>query len=274
MELNVRGETLRVLESGPQTDGGKPTLVFIHGAGGDGTLWDEQEKDLGTRYTVLRLELPAHGGSSGKGEEQISDYVRWVEAVLKERVDPGSYILIGHSMGGAIAMEFAAGQPAGLVGLVLVGTGAKLGVSPIIFRLLREDPEGFIQTIDRAALGPSAGSKVRKAVEASIRRCSPDVILGDFLACDRFDMRDRMGRIRVPVLIVCGEEDRLTPPTYSEYLHREIEDSRIVEIPEAGHMVMLEAPEKVNREMEAFVKRVTSRIPGAKNEFPVHPRGI
>jgi len=274
MELNIKGETLRVLTSGTHTDGDEPTLVFIHGAGGDATLWDAQEKDLGRRHALLRLELPAHGGSSGKGEEQIPAYARWVEAVLTERVNPKPYILVGHSMGGAIAMEIVAGQPAGLVGLVLLGTGAKLGVSPVIFRLLREDPEGFVQTIDRAALGPNASSEVRQAVEASIRRCHPAILLGDFLACDRFDMRERMGRIRVPVLIVCGEEDRLTPPAYAEYLHREIEDSYRVEIPGAGHMVMLEAPEQVNREMETFIGRVTSRVPGAKNERPGHPHGI
>lgn len=258
MELNVRGETLRVLESGPEEKTGGPTLVFIHGAGGDAALWDAQAQGLGSRHSLLRLELPAHGGSSGKGEEEIAGYVHWVEAVLQERVAPGPYILVGHSMGGAIALEIAAGQPEGLVGLVLVGTGAKLGVSPVIFRLLREDPEGFIQTIDRAALGPHASGEVRNAVEASIRRCAPSVVLGDFRACDRFDVRDRLGRVRIPVLIVCGEEDRLTPPAYSEYLHREIKNTRMIQVPEAGHLVMLEAPEQVNQALEAFIEDIAS----------------
>ena len=256
MELNVRGETLCVLESGPERNTGRPTLVFIHGAGGDAAVWNAQERDLGKRHSLLRLELPAHGGSSGKGEDEIFSYARWVEAVLRERVDPGPCILVGHSMGGAIALEIAAGQPTGLAGLVLMGTGARLGVSPLIFRLLREDPEGFIQTIDRAALGRNASAEVRNAVEASIRRCPPPVVLGDFRACDRFDIRDRIGSIRIPVLIVCGEEDRLTPPAFSEYLHRELVDARMLVVPEAGHMVMLEAPQPVNRAMEAFIEEI------------------
>jgi len=78
------------------------------------------------------------------------------------------------------------------------------------------------------------------------------VIRGDFLACDRFDVMDRLGKIHCPTLVLCGEEDRLTPPKYSHLLRDSIADAALTVIPDAGHMVMLEQPQQVNRAIEEF----------------------
>ncbi|HPZ65628.1 MAG TPA: alpha/beta hydrolase, partial [Bacillota bacterium] len=80
------------------------------------------------------------------------------------------------------------------------------------------------------------------------------VYAADFTACDRFDRLDRLPEIEAPTLIICGTEDRLTPVKYSRYLHQTIPRSQLVELEGAGHMVMLEAPEQVNRAIAVFLQ--------------------
>jgi pimeloyl-ACP methyl ester carboxylesterase len=79
------------------------------------------------------------------------------------------------------------------------------------------------------------------------------VTLGDFRACDRFDVMARLGEIRLPALVVVGEDDRLTPPRYAELLARGIAGARLSRIPRAGHYVSLEQPEAVNHAIGNFL---------------------
>ncbi len=257
MELKLRGIRLNI-EMTEKPGGDRPALVFVHGAGGDASVWGRQELWFREDTVVCRVELPGHGGSGGEGETEIGAYAGWVREVINSVLGETPYVLAGHSMGGAIALDMAIGGSGGPVGLVLVATGAKLGVMPVIFRLIKEDFKGFLDTIDRAALGPKATPDVRDMVVRGMLRCSPDVVHGDFTACSRFDVRERLGEIRIPTLVLCGEEDRLTPVGYSEFLSRNIAGARLETVPEAGHMVMLERPELVNRAIGAFLSEAVS----------------
>jgi pimeloyl-ACP methyl ester carboxylesterase len=82
-----------------------------------------------------------------------------------------------------------------------------------------------------------------------------EVIHADFYACDHFNFMGQLDRITVPTLILCGTDDALTPPKYSEYLSAEIRGSELVLIPDAGHLLMLEKPLETNRAIESFVNR-------------------
>jgi pimeloyl-ACP methyl ester carboxylesterase len=200
------------------------------------------------------VELPGHGGSGGRGERAIPDYAGWVEEAVRGVLGTEGYVLGGHSMGGAVALQMAVNGTEGLEAVVLVATGARLAVAPVVFRLILEDFEGFVQTIDRAALGPDTPPEVRDAVARTVRRCPPEVVHGDFAACDRFDLRERLGEIRVPALVICGEKDRLAPLSLSAALAEGIPGARLLTVPGAGHLVMLERPGAVNEGMAAFLQ--------------------
>ncbi len=245
--------------SGPAVDRQGPLIVFIHGAGGDSSVWEFQVQGLRDRRPVLCMDLPGHGRSGGEGESSIEGYAEWVEAAVRGFTGSSGYVLAGHSMGGAVALHLAARGLEGLAGVVLVGTGAKLKVTPLIFKALRDDPESFFRTIDRVAFGEGTPERVKSRVVESIRRCPPGVIYNDFAACDRFDMRDRIGGISTPALIICGDQDRLTPVAYSEYLHRGIGRSSLVKVRGAGHMVAVERPEEVNRALDSFLEGLEGR---------------
>ena len=88
-------------------------------------------------------------------------------------------------------------------------------------------------------------------------RCRPEVLYGDFLACDRFDIMNQVERIDLPTLILCGNEDEMTPVKYSQFLHQRIKGSRLEILPSAGHMVMMESPVAVNEKIKEFIATPT-----------------
>jgi len=246
---------IRVVEPDVLGSEKEPSLLFVHGAGLNASIWDAQAEHFRGKHLAYRLELPGHGESGADGEEEISAYAASVRQVIEKLFPSGAYALIGHSMGGAIAMELATQPPGGMHSLMLVGTGAKLGVTPIVFQMLRENPKGFFETIDRVGFSPDTKRGIRDLVIGITRRCAPSVIFRDFRACDRFDIRERLKDILIPALIVCGEEDLLTPVKYSQYLHDMIPSSSLVLIPGAGHMVMAEQPSLLNQAIEGFLAK-------------------
>ena len=254
MILNVKGTALNVLE--PKTLGTEraPSLLFVHGAGGSGALWQEQVGFFEGKHSVYRLDLPGHGGSGPGGEKRVSAYAEWVRQVAEAVFGKGPFVLAGHSMGGAVALELGLTPPAGLCGLVLVGTGAKLAVTRAIFQMLSENPEAFFQSIAQFAFSSATPRDLREEFIRLSRQCAPSVITNDFLACNQFDIRNRLSEIKLPTLVVCGEEDQLTPVKYSKYLHEAVAGSRLVLIPRAGHMVMSEQPDPFNRALLSFLE--------------------
>ena len=258
MDISIRGTRIHVEEGEEGQKAREPSLLFLHGAGGDAAIWDLQAEFFRGKRSVYRFELPGHGLSTGAGEEGIAAYTEWVHAAIRDGLPPHEWVAVGHSMGGAIALQLALEKVPGLKGIVLVGTGAKLGVMPAILQMLEKDSEAFFKTIDLAAFSPSTPPEVREISSRSIRRCPPAVTLKDFKSCDAFDVRSRLQEITLPALILCGQDDRLTPPRYSEFLHQHMASSRLVAIPDAGHMPMAEKPELFNRAVEAFLAELES----------------
>jgi pimeloyl-ACP methyl ester carboxylesterase len=162
-------------------------------------------------------------------------------------------VLVGHSMGGGITQAVALAEPALLRGIVLVGTGARLRVHPNIFEVLRRDHAEAARLVAGWGFGPAAPAAMREEGVRDFLSCPAAVSEADFHACDGFDVMAEIARIRVPALIVCGEQDILTPTKYARYLYGQIRGSRLVLVPEAGHYVMREQPAAVNRALEGFL---------------------
>jgi len=101
---------------------------------------------------------------------------------------------------------------------------------------------------------PDAPGELVKRGRREIENSDPSVYLADLKACDSFDIMECLHRIKAPTLIICGSEDRMTPVKYSRFLDQNIPRSRLEIIDKAGHMVMLEQPEAVNRAIAQFVE--------------------
>jgi pimeloyl-ACP methyl ester carboxylesterase len=227
-----------------------PSLVFVHGAGGSHRHWLYQVRDLLPAETYA-LDLPGHGRSNGPGRDSIAAYGDWVVAFLDaaglERV-----VLVGHSMGGAIALDLAVRYPDRLAGLGLIATGARLRVAPAILQGIQQDAQAAVDLICDWAFGPEVSPEMLRLCRRQMGETSPEVLYGDYCACDAFDALDRLGQIASPTMVLCGTQDRLTPNKYAVYLRDRIRGAVLQLVEGAGHMVMIEKPQVVARALLEF----------------------
>jgi pimeloyl-ACP methyl ester carboxylesterase len=195
------------------------------------------------------IGLPGH--PEGLGLKTIGEYVESVEEYFEKNAI-GNPVLVGHSMGGAIAIEYALGHT-DLEGLVLVGTGARLRVSQDLMGMILQDYRVASRSIAKMSISPSCGEDLVEKIAQEILKVRAEVTYGDFEACNRFDRMNDVEKIDCRTMIICGADDQLTPPKYSRYLHQKIRNSRLHIIPGAGHSVMLEKHREFNSLLEAFL---------------------
>lgn len=252
--VNASGTQTFLLKEGK----GKTTITLIHGSTYSHRLWINQVPALSKLSEVIAVDLPGHGASDQLVAGQVTSiklFADHIHSLLSALSRPHA-ILVGHSMGGAVSMRCTLDHPDKAKALVLVGTGAKLGVNPAIMEGLSKYYEQAIKT-GIAAWAFAAGTD-KHIVEEGIRemlKCKQQVAIADFKACNEFDIRDIVSRIEVPTLIIVGSEDKLTPVKWSEYLHNNIKGSELKVIEGAGHMVMLEKPNEVSENITSFIKR-------------------
>ena len=242
-------------ETGPRgIEPGRPTLVLVHGSGGSRLSWRLQLPALDNDLNVVALELPGHGQTPGPFLTSVADCAAWVAQVLSAWNLPQAPVLAGHSLGGAIAVEAGLTRPDLLGGLILVGTGAHLPVNPALIDGLTQNFQETIPLVMKWAFSKTVDPKLKDEAIQLMLQLDPAVLINDFVACDRFDRRADLGRITLPTLIVCGRQEKMTPPPLSEELLAGIKGSRLEFIDNAGHEVMEEQPETFNRVVADFVK--------------------
>ncbi|MCE7989951.1 MAG: alpha/beta hydrolase [Caldilinea sp. CFX5] len=230
-------------------DNQRPPLLLVHGAGGHHLHWPPQLRRL-PATAVYALDLPGHGQSAGPGRTTIAGYAQVIGAFADALALP-SFILAGHSMGGAIALEFALTVGERLTGLVLVGAGARLRVNATILTGIQNNFDATTAQLIDWMYTPAFPPKQREQALAQLRTTDPQTLHDDFAACDAFDVRGAVASLTLPTLIICGTVDLMTPIKLSETLHQAIAGSQLHRIEGAGHMAMIEQPvvvtEVINR---------------------------
>jgi pimeloyl-ACP methyl ester carboxylesterase len=227
------------------------TLVFIHGSGGDHTNWVYQYSALKNDFNILAVELPGHGQSEGKGEQSVPRYVAWVRKII-DAFGIKKPILIGHSLGAAISLTFAIEQGELLAGIVPVGGGVTMWVNPAILEGLLKDPVPIIEMAAKLSLAKQNREKFTRSLFEGFSKANPVVMQGDFSACSQLNLTDDIAGINIPVLVICGAEDKMTPPENSRYLVDHIPGARMALLENAGHFVMMENPEAFNQALRDF----------------------
>lgn len=225
-------------------------IVFIHGAGGSHKNWACQIEQFGKDHLALALDLPGHGQSGGNPAKNIMEYVNFLELFARHLIG-SPFILVGHSMGGAIAMSFAHDYPQMLSGLVLAGTGCRLKVLPAILNSFAKGD--IFRDLINYLYGKDTKTDLLNIARSELENVSPKVFFNDFSACNNFDISDKLDEISTPALIISACEDRLTPVKYGEYLNTHLPDSYMHTIRNAGHMMMLEQPQEFNKLLHEFI---------------------
>jgi len=234
---------------------GSPAVCLVHGTGGSRHVWTHQLEGLADLGHIVALDLPGHGRSGGTIAKRIEDaaavVARFLDALGITRV-----VIGGHSMGGAIAQQFALACRERVDGLVLIGTGARLRVLPRLLDLLASHHREGVDLLMSLAIGARAPAELRTALHRSTAENPPGVVLGDLQACDAFDVMSRIATVDAPALVICGEEDQLTPPKYSRFLGQRIAGARVVVVPGAGHYVQVEKPRETTAAIREFFVRL------------------
>lgn len=234
VEVNVDGARISFLKK-------DVNVVYIHGSGCDATIWERQLIDIGG-YAV---DLPNHGESCKAEIRDVDDYAYFVAKGIKDLV--GKAVIVGHSLGGAIAQKIYLNHRKVVKGLVLVGTGVRLRVLPEILEGLKVKPAETAKMVSEYAFADK--TLAEEFSKTFIERA--DILRKDLLICDKFDLLERYRSgdivIDIPTLVIVGEKDRLTPVKYSQFLNQHIPNSELVVISDAGHMVMLEKPDELSK---------------------------
>ena len=218
-------------------------------------MWNEVLSRLSGAGMAAALDLPGHPS----GEITCTTVQQYAEAVhgfISESSSPRQ-VVAGHSMGGAVALELAISRPEDVRALILLDTGAKLGVLPDTIKGL-EGP--VLKTIENVITPMSyydLDAATARSARASLSLSNPGVFLNDYLACKSFDRRVEVSRITVPALIICGDRDRMTPPKWSHFLSKSMIGSSLFFIADCGHMSPLEKPDSVARLIQSFLQSVS-----------------
>lgn len=231
-------------------------ILFVHGSGGTHDVWKSQFSRLSDTWPIVGVDLSGHGGSQDistpPGPETMESYVEDTLAVADAT---GASVLVGNSLGGAIAMTAVVERTPDLDALVLVGSGAKLAVREDLRGWLENDFERAIEFLHgEDMLLHDPDPRLVELSQAGMREVGRAVTHRDYLTSHQFDLRDRIDEISVPTLAVTGEYDQLTPPMYHEYLAENIPDAEWTTLPDSAHLSMLEAPEHFNETLSAFLE--------------------
>jgi len=223
-------------------------LVFLHGTGARGEVWQLQALAFPQAVTP---DLPGRDGRGVPGA--VADHVAALRPVLA-----AAHILAGHSLGGAIALQYALESPGHLAGLILMGTGARLDMAREWLRRVT-DGGAALAALAEQSFAPGTPARLQEKSRALLQSLDPVVVRADLEAAAAFDVRDRLGGVLVPVLILHGTEDRLVPPRYAEFLHAHLPRATLDWIDGGGHLAMLERPQAVNLAIGNFLQQVTRR---------------
>lgn len=241
-----------------EPDGRGRALALVHGAGGTHTLWGEVFGRLRRRdVPAIALDLPGHGASPGPAPLSVAAFAEAAVSLLAE-AGATTYAVAGHSLGGAVALTLAASSAPGVLGVGAVSTGARL---PVDSRILRGTRDAFACTVDNLAKFLFARGTSSERIEeaaAMMVAAGSETLHADFSACAAYGLSaDALGRIAVPVEVVCGDADVLTPVALSEEVVAAVPGARLTRVPGAGHMPLLEAPDAVAEALARLWGRVT-----------------
>jgi len=271
------GGAIHVVERGSGTP-----ILLVHGVTLSVDVWAYQLRDLADRHRVVAMDQRGHGssraGSDGYSFERLASDVL---AVL-DALDLQGAILVGHSMGGMVALQLAVEQPQALAkrvaGLVLVATsggpvtrlpgwdtvvtmlspGIELGLTRSQSKGRLLSPTGNMAYLSsRLAFGTRPAPAQVELTRQMAKAISPLTVAELWASVLGFNAHDSLGIIDLPVLVVVGTRDHLTPPWNARRLMAVLPRATLLELAGCGHMVMLERRSELNDALRGLAERVT-----------------
>lgn len=260
----VQGYPAYAYTGGRPFDPARPTIVFVHGAAFDHSVWQWQSRYFAHHgYSVLAVDLPGHGRSPGPIRDSIASFADWVAALIEVATIPNA-VLVGHSMGSLVALEATLRHPSRVTKLALIGTACPMQVGEPFLAAARDNsPVGYDMEVvwghsrnSQLSRSPIPGASLMGASRALNGRARDGVLHADLHACNTYAASmEAVRALEVPVMVVGGRRDQMTPMKMGRALAGEIPGARFHAL-DAGHSMMSEAP----RELLGLLKEF---LPGA-----------
>lgn len=258
MLLTVQGQAAYCYTGGKAFDAALPTVVFLHGAQNDHSVWGLQTRYFAHHgFSVLAVDLPGHGRSKGATLRSVEAMADWLLALL-DAAGVQSASLVGHSMGSLIALEASFRAPQRVTRLALVGTAYPMKVSAALLDAARDATEAAIDMVtiwshSTLAAKPSFPGPGFSAIGGSQRLMqriaaqNPEKVFHiDFSACNAYAGGERAAAaVQCPTLFLLGRRDVMTAPKAAAGLVKAIAHARVVTLEHCGHQLMAEQPDGV-----------------------------
>jgi 3-oxoadipate enol-lactonase len=246
---------------------GTPVIIFIHGFPFNKSMWKMQIKALKDNYRVIAYDIRGHGNSdAGDGDFSIELFVKDLLSLL-DALKIDKTMLCGLSMGGYIALNAIENYPERFDALILSDTNCISDTSEV-----KEKRMKAIESIRKSGIEKYADESIKKffapesfttrkkeidAVWKMIVKTSKQSLCNTLLALSvRKETCNKLSEIKVPVLIMVGKEDKITPPAAAQFMHEKIKDSFLNIIEHAGHLSNMENPVEFNEHLKKFVANV------------------
>ena len=270
MNLTVQGKTAYAYTGGKRFDAALPTAVFVHGAQHDHSVWALQSRYFAHHgWNVLAVDLPGHSRSAGPAHTTIEALATWL-ADLLDAAGTASALVIGHSMGSLVALEFAARYPSRVLGAALVATAVPMTVSDALLDAALNREDEAIELVNRwshstIAAKPSCPGPGfwlhgvnQRLMERVSARGEPHLFHTDFAACNGYAHGlERAAQVRCAVRLVLGAKDMMTPARATRALVDTLKASGApvdTVTLDAGHALMSEQPDATLDALYAFAR--------------------
>ena len=228
-------------------------FLYVHGAGSNGHFAHKMLDILSANHSPLSFDFPGHGRSSGtESLKSIAAYSDFTHA-LWQTLGLRPVVVVGHSMGGAIALDLALRHADMVEGLALTCTAAKFNIPDALIATWEAVMKGRQgQPFTKVSCSPQTPQEIIQEGWMEQIKTDPRVRCFDLLACQQVDLTAQLGQINRPTLVLAGADDATTPVVQAEALRDNIPNAQLAVIPEAGHWLPLEKPQAACAALQAF----------------------
>lgn len=261
MEVQLHGAGVFLADYGKGFDAARPTILFVHGAGMDHSVWPLQARHFAYRgWNSLAVDLPGHGRSEGALLTTIPAMADWLRELIEALGLPAAH-LAGHSMGALVGLDLAARHPHAVARLALLGAAPKMPVHPALLEAAARPAPLAPELICDWGFGPAGHFGGHKAPGSWMLGHALRLLAGsagprlhaDLAACNDYrDGTEAAAKVRCPTLVIVGASDRMTPARQGATLAETIPGAQLTVLPDCGHMMMLEQPDATLDALTAF----------------------
>ena len=271
-KISIGSYELSYSHNGVASDGAKPNLVLVHGAGGQEKDWPQAwrstadlTRSMGLvpqshggaldQIPIYALDLPGHGASGGQSAQSVAHYADAVEKFI-ESMALDNVVLTGHSMGSAISLEIGIKGNPRLIALVLIGGAAKLHVSEAILTGLQSDFEATVEAITNYSWHKQTWAFFKQKGRQRMLEAGQTVVYNDYYSCSDYDRTADITKVEVPVLVIASDNDRMVREKDSRAMAESFQDGTFLLLENCGHFQHIEQTSKVADAIASFLERL------------------